>query len=76
MFVHVYVWLLFSYDFASSIYLNVEKHNTNETSINIFSTSFTSDWLFDFSTMISTTGFISGEVTAYPSGESEFILGL
>jgi hypothetical protein len=23
--------------------------------------------------MISTTGFISGEVTAYPSGESEFI---
>jgi hypothetical protein len=47
MFVHVYVWLLFSYDFASSIYLIVEKHNTNETSINVFSTSFTSDWLFD-----------------------------
>jgi hypothetical protein len=66
----------FSYDFASSIYLNVYKHNTNEASINIFSTSFASDWLLDFSTMISTTGFISGEVTAHPSGESEFIPGL
>jgi hypothetical protein len=31
---------LFCYYFASSIYLNVYKHNTNEASINIFSTSF------------------------------------